>query len=96
MRSDQGSAFSSGYRSREIDLDERGFARAVGAENGDVLALRDGERDAIEHHAVAALDGDILEIEKGDQSLIVIGRPAKRARLSAVDLLRKLARVGRF
>ena len=45
------------------DFDERGFPRAVGAEDGGVLTLRDGECDAVEHHALAALHGDVPEID---------------------------------
>ena len=48
------------------DFDQRGFARAVGAENDGMLALRDGECDTVEHHAPAALYGDVLEIDEGD------------------------------
>jgi len=48
------------------ELNEGGFARAVGAEDGYVLALRDGERDAIEHDASAAFDGDVLKVDQGD------------------------------
>src|ERR1035438_7618321 len=45
-------------------LDERGFARSVGTQNSDVLALRDGKGDAIERDAVAALHRDVIKIEE--------------------------------
>ena len=38
----------------------------LGPEDDGVLALRDGKRDAIEHDAVAALHGDVLEIDERD------------------------------
>ena len=31
-----------------------------------MLALRDRERNAVEHHALAALDGDIPELDEWD------------------------------
>ena len=46
-------------------LDEGGFAAAVGAEDGDVLAGGDGEVDVVEDDVVAAGYVDVLEREKG-------------------------------
>jgi hypothetical protein len=46
-------------------LDEGRFAGAVRAQDHDVFALGDGEGDVVEDGLVAALDGDVLEIEEG-------------------------------
>ena len=42
--------------------DERGFAAAVGAEDGDVLAGADGEVDVVQDDAVAARDVDVAQV----------------------------------
>jgi hypothetical protein len=44
-------------------FDERGFAAAVGAEDGDVFAGFDGEVEAVKGEAAAAFDEDVLEFE---------------------------------
>src|SRR6202042_706683 len=44
---------------------ERGFAAAVGPENGDVLAGADAEIDVVQDNAIAARDVDRAHFEKG-------------------------------
>ena len=44
--------------------DERGFAAAVGPENGHVLAGADGEVDVVEHDAIAAGHVDLAKLEE--------------------------------
>lgn len=45
-------------------LDQRGFAAAVGAEDGDVFPVGDAERDVVEDNVVAAGDGDVAHDEE--------------------------------
>ena len=45
-------------------FDERRFARAVRAEDGDVLALGDGEGEGVERALLAAHDGDVVELQE--------------------------------
>jgi hypothetical protein len=44
-------------------FDERGFAAAVGAEDGNVLAGFDREAEAVQGETRAALDADVFEFE---------------------------------
>ena len=43
---------------------ERGFAAAIGTEDGDVLAGADSEIDVVEHDTVAAGDADVAEAKE--------------------------------
>jgi hypothetical protein len=45
-------------------LDERGFAAAVGAEDGNVFAGADGEADVAEGGVLAAHDGDVVKVDE--------------------------------
>jgi hypothetical protein len=49
-------------------FDERGFAAAVGAKDGDVLAGFYGEAEAVEGEPAAAFDGDVFEFEESRQT----------------------------
>ena len=44
-------------------LDQGGFAASVGAEDGDVLALRDGDGDAVQRDALVAADGYVFQFD---------------------------------
>ena len=66
MRSDHGSGFEPRIQFARDQLDECGFPGPVRPQDGDVLALRDRQGYAVEHHVLAALHGDILEIDQGD------------------------------
>src|SRR5512146_1876064 len=45
-------------------LDQRGFSRAVRAEQGDAVAWRETELDAVEHAALAVARGDLVETQQ--------------------------------
>ena len=75
-----GFRLQAGVQFARDQLDERGFAGPVRAQDGDVFALRDGERDAVEYDAVVALHRDVLKFDEGNQFTIlsvesVLSRP---------------------
>jgi len=45
-------------------FDQRGFARAIGAEDANVFAGLDEKREAVEGEIATANDGDVAEIEE--------------------------------
>ena len=60
-----------------MSLIKRRFARPVGAEDGDVFALGDGEGDVVQDEVVAALDADVVEFDQREH--------VNRASASALD-----------
>ena len=67
---DAGSLLDYGVALAGDGLDEGGFAAAVGAEDGDVLAGGDGEGDVVEDGVAAAGYVDVLEGEEGWHRLL--------------------------
>ena len=64
--------------------DERGFAAAVGAEDGDVLAGADGEIHVVQDDAIAARDVDVAHFEECRANWCCVAQARVRFSMSAL------------